>query len=67
MKPTPSYLVRIYRRDAHALAGSVENVRTGKAAPFQSLAELNDLLSGRKPFARRPAVRDPAPQPFPHL
>lgn len=57
MKPIRSYLIRIYRRDAQALGGLVENVRTGQAAPFRSLAELCELLSGRKPFARRPSRR----------
>ena len=57
MKPIHSYVIRIYRRDARALAGLVENVRTGRACPFQSLAELCELLSGDKPFARRPMRR----------
>ena len=57
MKPVRSYLIRIYRRDAQALAGLVENVRTGHAAPFRSLTELCDLLSGRKPFPRRRPIR----------
>lgn len=56
MRPIRSYLIRIYRRDAQALGGLVENVRTGQAAPFRSLTELCDLLSGRKPFARRAAA-----------
>ena len=58
MKPIPSYVIRVYRRDAHAVAGLIENVRTGRSAPFQSLAELCDLLVGRKPFPRRPASAD---------
>jgi hypothetical protein len=48
-----SYVIRIYRRDAEAFAGLVEDVRAGRAAPFRTLAELCELLSGRKPFPRR--------------
>ena len=53
MKPIRSYLIRIYRRDAQALGGLVENVRTRRTASFQSLDELCALLSGRKPFGGR--------------
>jgi hypothetical protein len=48
-----SYVVRIYRRSADALAGLVEHVESSRTASFQSLAELCDLLSGHKPFPRR--------------
>jgi hypothetical protein len=48
-----SYLVRIYRREGEVLAGLVEQVRTGKTAPFATLAELSELLSGRRSFGRR--------------
>jgi len=51
-----SFVVRIYRRDGGVLAGLVEQVRSGKTAPFASEAELSDLLSGRRSFARR-AIR----------
>jgi hypothetical protein len=56
-----SYVIRIYRRDADALAGVVEDVQSSRTAPFQSLAELCEVLSGRKRFARRPARRARAP------
>jgi len=56
-----SYLIRVYRQDAQALAGVVEDVRSSRIAPFQSLAELCDVLSGRKPFARRAVRRRSAP------
>ena len=66
MKPIRSYLIRIYRRDAQALGGLIENVRTRRAASFQSLDELCDLLSGRKPFGtRRPRTGSPAGEPAP--
>ena len=58
MKVIQSYVVRIYRRNADVRAGLVENVQTSRTASFQSLAELCELLSGRKPFPRR--VRRPA-------
>jgi hypothetical protein len=54
-----SYLVRIYRRDGDAIAGLVEQVRSGKPAPFATAAELSELLSGRRPFHRRPIRRLP--------
>ena len=63
MRPIRSYVIRIYRRDAEALGGLVENVRTGRSAPFRSLQELCDLLSGRLPFARRPSARRAAKKP----
>ena len=53
MKPIRSYLIRIYRRDAQALGGLIENVRTRRTASFQSLDELCDLLNGKKPFGAR--------------
>ncbi len=56
MREIRSYLVRVYRHDAEALAGVVEDVRSSRIAPFQSLAELCQVLSGHKRFAPR-AVR----------
>jgi hypothetical protein len=56
-----SYLVRIYRHDGDAIAGLVEQVRSGKTAPFATLAELSELLSGRRSFARRPLRHRTAP------
>ena len=53
MREIQSYVIRIYRRDAEALAGVVEDVQRGRSVPFQSLAELCELLSGRKRFPRR--------------
>ena len=50
-----SYVIRIYRRDADSFAGLLEEVRSGKAAPFRTLAELCELLSGRRKFPRRGA------------
>jgi hypothetical protein len=52
VKEIDSYLVRIYRREGDALAGLVEQVDTGKTAPFATLADLSQLLSGQRRFAR---------------
>jgi hypothetical protein len=65
MKEIDSYLVRIVRRDGDTLAGVVEQVHTGRSAPFASLADLNALLSGQRRFARfrSPVASQPSPQP----
>ena len=65
MKEIESYLVRIVRRNGDASAGVVEQVRSGKTAPFASLAELSELLGGRRRFARfrSPVSGDTTPQP----
>jgi hypothetical protein len=66
MKEIDSYLVRIVRREGVSLAGVVEQVRTGKTAAFATLAELSELLGGRRRFTRfRSPVTsdDPTPQP----
>lgn len=65
MKPTPSYLIRIYRRDARTFAGLVEDVRTGRSRAFGSLAELCRLLAGRRATLRpaAPAVGRDGGQP----
>ena len=52
MREIDSYLVRIVRRDGLALAGVVEQVRTGRTAAFATLAELSELLDGRRRFTR---------------
>lgn len=66
VKEIDSYLVRIVRRDGDTLAGVVEQVHTGRTAPFATLAELSALLSGQRRFTRfrSPAASDPPiPQP----
>lgn len=57
MREIFSYLVRIYRRDGDVLAGLVEQVRSGRTAPFATLAELSELLGGKRAFGRRPPQR----------
>jgi hypothetical protein len=64
VKEIDSYLVRIVRREGDALAGVVEQVRSGKTAAFASLAELSELLGGRRRFTRfRAPVAGDGPQP----
>jgi len=68
VKEIDSYLVRIVRREGDALAGVVEQVRTGRTAPFATLAELSELLGGQRRFARfrsPVAGNDDAPNPQP--
>jgi hypothetical protein len=59
VKEIASFLVRIVRCDGGVLAGLVEQVRSGRTAPFANEAELTDLLSGRRTFTRAKAHRQP--------
>lgn len=54
MKIVRSFVIRVYRRDAVALAGLVEDVQSRRSAAFRSVGELGELLWGRRPFPRRP-------------
>jgi hypothetical protein len=66
VKEIDSYLVRIVRRDGDALAGVVEQVRSGKTAAFATLTELSELLGGQRRFSRfrsPVASDDNTPQP----
>ncbi len=56
MKVIRAYVIRLYRRDATALAGVVEDVQSSRSAAFRSFAELAELLNGRRAFARRRAA-----------
>lgn len=57
MSPIKSFVIRIYRQDRSGLAGTVEDVRTGRSRAFRSLAELWLALSGRR------SAPDPTPAP----
>jgi hypothetical protein len=62
MQPIRSFVVRIYRQDRSGLAGTVEDVRTGRSRAFQSLAELWAALRGRaRAFAETPLAPPPDP------
>jgi hypothetical protein len=53
-----SYVVRIYRQSAKALAGHVEDVQSGAIHPFKAPAELWLAIGGT--VAARP--KSPRPQ-----
>ncbi len=39
--PDPrSFVVRVYRQQGDAMAGTVQEVRTGRTVPFQTMEEL---------------------------
>ena len=65
MKPIHSYVVRIYRRDAEAFAGVIEDVRTSRTAAFKSLADLWQVLSGKRRMSRRPVLKPSAQESEP--
>ena len=62
MKPIYSFVIRIYRRDADAIAGVIEDVRTSRTAAFTSIADLWIVLSGKRRMPRRQA-RIPMTEP----
>jgi hypothetical protein len=55
VKPIQSYVIRIYRSEADALAGVIEDVRTSRTAAFQSHLDLWQVLSGQRRLLRRQA------------
>jgi len=48
------YVIRVYRRDAHGMAGVVESVASGEQLPFHTTEQLwralHDLPSPRRNF-----------------
>jgi len=54
LEPIHSYIIRIYRRDAHAIAGVIEDVRSNRSAPLKSATELWQVLAGTRRLPRRP-------------
>jgi hypothetical protein len=65
VKPIHSYVIRIYRRNADAFAGLIEDVQSSRTVPFHSLADLCEVLSGRKRFPLRSRRRHDAVQSAP--
>ena len=54
MRELRSYVVRIYREAAGAIAGTVQDVRSGRTLPFQTIDELwTALHRTASPSARR--------------
>jgi hypothetical protein len=43
-----SYVIRVYRRSTRLLSGCVQDVRSGKTSPFQSMRELWSAIGGSK-------------------
>ena len=64
MNPIRSFVIRIYRRDRHGIAGLVEDVRTGHSTPFSSLATLWAALTAR-PRKRREDAAPPTTEETP--
>ena len=55
-----SYVVRIYRSSRVGITGVVEDVRTGRSRPFNSITELWDAL---RPRSTRPTTSHPSDPP----
>jgi len=64
-----SYVVKVYRQQAGNVAGTVQEVRTGRTVPFQTMEELWQAVratpssSGAGPSGRRRARRAAAGRP----
>ncbi|MCC7547975.1 MAG: hypothetical protein IT532_09425 [Burkholderiales bacterium] len=65
--PSPrSFVVKVYRQRADALAGTVQDVRTGRTVPFQSMEELWQALGRPSPVSGKrgaEAMRPSTPSP----
>lgn len=51
MRNLGSYVVTVYRRQADLVAGTVQDVRSGRTVPFQDMEELWQAI-GRSPSGR---------------
>jgi hypothetical protein len=64
-----SYVVKVYRQQAGSVAGTVQEVRTGRTVPFQTKQELwqavraTTPISEAGPFGHRRATRPAAERP----
>lgn len=56
MAPGPTFIVRLYRRNARALAGVIEDVRSGIRIRFGSATELWSALLERSGQADKGAA-----------
>jgi hypothetical protein len=58
-----SYVVKVYRKHAGSMAGTVQEVKTGRTVPFKTMEELWQAVrgtparSGTAPSATRRATR----------
>lgn len=64
MQHLRSYVVKVYRQQAEVLAGTVQDVQSGRTVPFQTMEELWQAIrrpppaSGRRPSRRRTAAAE---------
>ena len=65
--PQPrSFVVKVYRQQADALAGTVQDVRTGRTVPFQTMEELWQAVKRPPPASgNRGDETKPASTPSP--
>jgi hypothetical protein len=59
MAAGPTFIVRLYRRNAASLTGVVEHVQTGQRIPFCSATELWNALLERSRRADQRAAAAP--------
>ena len=57
MQTPRSYVVRVSRRTPAGFAGTVQDARTGRVAPFQTPEELWSALAGAPPTGRPGSAR----------
>ena len=56
--PDPrSFVVRVYRQQGDAMAGTVQEVRTGRTVPFQTMEELWQAVRRPPPRSGRRGAR----------
>jgi len=52
-----SYVVRVYRQHARGVAGTVQEVRSGRIAPFRTMEELWQAVRSRPPASEAGPTR----------
>ena len=65
MRELRSYVVRIYRDLAAGMAGTIQEVRSGRTVPFQSMDELWSVLRRPLPPSARRAAASSRKAPSP--
>ena len=69
MRDLRSYVVKVYRQQGGGVAGTVQEVRTGRTVPFQTMEELWQAVrsalpnAGAGPSERRRARRATSGRP----
>ena len=64
MRDLRSYVVRVYRQHAGGVDGTVQEVRTGRTAPFRTMEELWQAVREPPRSAARASRRRSQPQVF---